>query len=85
VVVLGGELHGGDGMRVYRFTSYGRVALTADHSGANLPSDQMDRWVFEGTTDIREPASPRIGAVSAAVAAAIRQDGYFVWPVTVIP
>jgi hypothetical protein len=72
-------------MKVYRFTSFTHVALTTDQTGANLPAPDIGRWVFQNPVDIQEPPSPRIGASSAEVLAAIRQDGYFVWPAAFVP
>jgi hypothetical protein len=72
-------------MKVYRFTSFTHVALTTDQTGANLPAAQVGRWAFQTSLDIHEPASPRIRASSADVLAAIRQDGYFVWPAAFVP
>jgi hypothetical protein len=72
-------------MKVYKFTSFAGVALTTDQTGANLPAAEMGRLVFESPVDIHEPPSPRIGASSADVIAAIRQDGYFVWPAAFVP
>lgn len=65
-------------MKLYKFTSGGRVAVTKDKTGSNLPSG---KWKFESEMEINAGDGPRIGASSAQILAGIERDGYFIWPV----
>ena len=55
------------------------LALTSDHTGANLPGD---RWVLVEDAEINEDSRPRAGASSAEIIAGVGKDGYFILPVT---
>ena len=54
------------------------LALTSDHTGANLPGDG---WVLVEDAEINEDDGPRIGASSVEIIAGVAKDGYFILPV----
>jgi len=57
-----------------------RVALTAAHSGKNLPADGAP-WKPMGTMRIEPGGTPLIGASSDEIIAGIQKEGFFIWPV----
>jgi len=65
-------------MKLYKFISGRRNALTKDKSGSNLPGG---KWTFESEIGINAGDGPRIGASSADILAGVERDGYFTWPV----
>jgi hypothetical protein len=59
-------------------TSAGRRAVTDDKSGAKLPTE-FGPWVLEKEIDL-QPGEHRIGASANDIMAAVKKDGYYMWP-----
>jgi len=72
-------------MKLYRFVSSGQIGLTPDQRGTNLPPVAPGGWQPQGSVEIRGAEIPRLGASSAQILAAIQQEGYFVYPDSVLP
>jgi hypothetical protein len=64
-------------MTLYEFRLGGRLALTIDATGDNLPGNG---WAFVQNFDLN-PEEPRDGASYEEIASAVRQAGFFIWPV----
>jgi hypothetical protein len=54
-------------------------AVTDDKSGGKLPERPIGSWIYEKDVTIN-PGWPLIGANSNEVIAAIRRDGFYLWP-----
>ena len=67
-------------MLLYKFGARGsRVALTQDKTGSNLPEDGRP-WKPLGLTRVDASDGPRIEADSTDIIAAIKKDGFFIFP-----
>jgi|HubBroStandDraft_5_1064220.scaffolds.fasta_scaffold1096082_1 hypothetical protein len=69
-------------MRLHKFKSGGRWALTKDRTGRNLP-DSKPAWAYMSAVEMKADDGPRIGASSADILAAVEKDGYAVMTVDI--
>lgn len=65
-------------MTLYRFKAPGKVALSNDKSGRNLPAGIA--WQADGEVKIGPGDGPRVGASSTDILRGVETDGYFIWP-----
>jgi len=68
-------------MKLYKFRSGRRIALTKDRTGGNLPPTRPP-WVYMSPVEVKANDPPRIGASSADILAVVEKHGYAI--ITVI-
>jgi hypothetical protein len=64
---------------VFQPTTGSGRAITDDKLGAKLPKRQFGNWVFEKEIDLN-PGENRMGLGADEIIAAVKKDGYILWP-----
>src|ERR1700704_2234109 len=57
-----------------------QVAVTDDKTGGELPKRQFGTWAFQRDVVLNPGDKGTIGESADVVIAAIKRDGYYLWP-----
>jgi hypothetical protein len=66
-------------MKLCKFISGGRVAVTNDETGASLPQSKKP-WLRIGNINVKLNDQLRVGASPREILGGVRERGYFIWP-----